>query len=150
MLIRAQMAFEEEESIAETCTWLAQAELNNKKCPKTKLYKEVLKARQCLKDGLYQEGERQLVGLLDSEYQAHAAFILGEHLFWRSPSTEEAVALLKIAVQDRPGFVKAWATMGFAYNKMGLKDKAQQSFSQCLEFEKDPERLAFYREQLAS
>ena len=96
-------------------------------------------------------GEDLLNTLTKSEeVGALAQYTLAHHLFWKNRNTELALDLLENLVQELPQFTKAWACLGFVYNKVGNKEKAQQAFGECLALENNPEKIRFYKQQIAS
>lgn len=151
LLLRAEIAFEESDQITEVSDWVKQAELCSKPSAALNDWKNLLKAKSALKEGDYELGQDILFSLLDSPHiNELAAYSLAHHLFWKNLDTQFAQELLEDLVSKRPQFVKAWACLGFVYNKQQFRDKAQLAFSQCLEFEKNPEKIKFYKQQFAS
>jgi tetratricopeptide (TPR) repeat protein len=150
-ILRAQIAFEQSDDPQEYKQWLKQAQL----CPSSDNalndWMKLTEAQSALKDGDYKTGEGLLHSLMDSEQVGNLAlYVLAHHLFWKNIDTKKALELLEDIVQDRPHFVKAWACLGFVYNKLNFKAKAQYAFGQCIEFESNPEKIKFYKQQLAS
>ncbi|MEM7646233.1 MAG: hypothetical protein AAF203_04940 [Pseudomonadota bacterium] len=150
-LLRAQIAFEQSGSKGDVMTWVQQAKMANPKCEKLQSWETLIEGVNCLDEGDYQKGETLLKTLSDNEEVAGLAqYQLAHHYFWRNIDGELSMAMLEDLCMNRPEFTKAWSCLGFVYNRLGMKDKAQEAFGLCLENETNPEKIAFYKQQLAS
>lgn len=102
-----------------------------------------------LRDGLYVSGEEKLGQILKEDPKnALALFLLGNHLLWKTGSTQEAIQHLEKAVELRPSFLKAWVSLAMAYKKNHLFVMAEQAFQQCLSLDPNPQQQNFYKTHL--
>ena len=149
--LRAKIAFEESDSIDECRDWVEQIRLNNGRTPVLKSWNKLLEGTQLLREGDYGTGSKILSSILDDSLVGlYSTYILAHHLFWKENNIEGALAYLKLITKERPYFVKAWACLGFVYNRLGNKTLSQEAFNQCLQLERNPTKIAFYKQQLAS
>ncbi|MCB0377947.1 MAG: hypothetical protein KDD33_05595 [Bdellovibrionales bacterium] len=150
-LLGAQVEFFKSEDIQKCCPWVKQAALNDPAHPEVIEWVRLLEAYQWLSEGDYQRGQRALQTLTyASVVESEARFILAHHLFWKNIDGARAIDLLEEVVLDHPNMNKAWACLGFAYNRSGFRSKAQEAFGICLQNETDPDKVALYKQQLAS
>ena len=150
-LLRAQIAYEQAENKAEIMAWVQQAKLCKSLSSEIICWDNLIHGQLAISEGDYFNGQIVLEELLENSDIGHLAqYELAQHLFWRNLDSQRAVALLEEVTQQRPEFIKAWSCLGFAYNKFGLKTKAQQAFGHCIELDSNPERLKLYQQQLAS
>lgn len=151
-LLRAQIAFEQSENLGEVMAWIQQAKLcQHLHAEDITHWDELMHGVQALKEGDYQAGENVLEALTEiNSVSVIARYRLAHHYFWKNINTEKALFLLEELCEERPEFLKAKSCLGFVYNKLGMKEKAQNAFAYCLERETNPERIKFYRQQLAS
>ncbi|MCJ8276159.1 MAG: hypothetical protein MJK18_04905, partial [Bdellovibrionales bacterium] len=134
-LMRAKIAFEQSDKESEYKDWIQQAKLCNSESELVKSWERLGEAQLALKEGDYQAGTVTLHNLLDDDMVGDlASYVLAHHLFWKSVDTNKALNILEELVENKPHFVKAWACLGFVYNKLQFKDKAQYAFGQCIEF----------------
>ena len=141
------------ESMDETIAWLKKARSNPDSGIRRKLlaWNTLIHAIFALKEGDYQKGEQVLEILMDEESVASIAkYKLAYHLFWKNIDEKRSCQMFEQICEQRPGLLKAWTCLGFIYNKMGLKEKAQRAFVHCLQRESNPERREFFKQQLAS
>ncbi len=150
-LLRAEVSYLEGDPMGDVMAWIQQAKLSEKLSPKVISWDELVYAQVAFSEGDYVNGQLILEKLMDNPDVGHfAKFELGYHLFWKNLDAERALQLLEEVTLEYPEFIKAWSCLGFAYNKFGMKTKAQEAFSQCIELDSDPERLKLYKQQLAS
>lgn len=150
-LLRAQIAFEQSENLGEVMAWIQQAKLCSNLSSDITHWDELMFGMTALKEGDYKKGESVLEQLTETPSVAIIAkYKLAHHLFWKSINTEKALFILEEVAHNRPEFVQAWSCLGFVYNKLSMKEKAQEAFMKCLEFETNPEKIQFYKQQLAS
>lgn len=151
-LLRAQIAFEQSDDPMEYIDWVKQAQLCSQAHQDLDSWNKLIRAQKALKEADYVSGQEVLEALIieGSSVSSLASYLLAHHLFWRNINTDRALDLLEEVTNKKSHFVKAWACLGFVYNKLQYKDKAQFAFGQCIEFESNPEKLKFYKQQLAS
>ena len=150
-LLRARIAYEESESIGEVMAWIQQAKICEPDCKKAQVWDQLVKARIALNEADYENGQLILEELIeDSEVMYMARYELAHHLFWKNLNIKRSVDLLENVTLQRPGFIKAWSCLGYAYNRMNMKAKAQQAFGHCIELDTNPERIKVYKQQIAS
>ncbi|MBY0314398.1 MAG: hypothetical protein K2Q26_02685 [Bdellovibrionales bacterium] len=102
-----------------------------------------------LRDGLYASCEEKLGELLKKDPKnAFALFLLGNHLLWKTGSTQEAIQHLEKAVELRPSFLKAWVSLAMAYKKNHLFVMAEQAFQECISLDPNPNQQSFYKTHL--
>ena len=150
-LLRAEVAYLQADNKGEIMAWVQQAKLCDTLSPSIVNWDELVYATTALAEGDYVNGQLILEKLMDCEHVAHLAqFELAHHLFWKNVDSERALDLLKDLTEAYPEFIKGWSSLGFAYNKFGMKELAQEAFAHCIELDSDPERLKLYKQQLAS
>lgn len=150
-LLRAEVAYLDAENKGEIMAWIQQAKLCKNLNADIIKWDELIYAQTALAEGEYVNGQLILEKLMDNERVGHLAqYELAHHLFWKNLDPERALMLLEELAKDFPDFIKVWSNLGFAYNKYGMKAKAQQAFAHCLELDSNPERLKLYKQQLAS
>lgn len=150
-VLRAKIALEENADLTDVHMWMKQARLNNKDSESVQEIDQLVGAMQDLQDGLYEQGKKALLELHESRSIGFlASFALGRHLLWKSQELDLSIYYLENAVRTKPLFKNAWESLGFAFNRNGQKGAAQEAFGKCIELETDPEKLSFYRQQLAS
>jgi len=150
-LLRAQVAFEECDGICEVKAWVKQAQFYKDHQPDSDEWNLLFLALNDLQDGDYNAGRLRLADLLDKDsVKQLAQYSLAHHLFWKNEDPQYALVLIEGLCAERPGFVKAWSLLGFICNRMGFKERAQEAFANCLKHETNPEKIEFYRQQLAS
>ena len=150
-LLRAHIAYQQNENQGEVMSWIQQARLANPKNISVKKWDLLYSAIRQVEEGDYQNGQRSLENLInDRDVGEMAQYQLAHHLFWRNIDMERAQSLLEELSKDRPEYSKALSCLGFVYNRLEMKEKAQEAFELCLETETNPERIAFYKQQIAS
>lgn len=150
-LLRAQIDFHQTDNFLAANDWLKQAKLCAKPSVEIQDWDNLKEGISAFAEGDYELGERTLSALVGTDAVGWIAqYRLAYHLFWKNINAEKAMFLLEDLTKQKPEFVKAWSCLGFVYNKMGLKEKAQIAFSRCLEKETNPDRIEFYKQQLAS
>ena len=157
-LVGVQVVFEQSESMEEMFAWLEQAKLHGTKVHGDLQSKDLflweifIHTLLALREGAYKKGQSVLETLIHEESVAVIAkYKLAYHLFWKNIDVERACHILEEVCENRQGFIKAWCCLGFVYKKMGLTEKAHETFSHCLSLHKtDAERRKFYKQQLAS
>lgn len=150
-LLRAEVASLEGDNKGEVMAWVQQAKFCKQLTQNVIAWDELIYAQTALADGDYVNGQLILEKLIENPVISHIAqYELAYHLFWKNLDSERAISLLEGLTKDFPEFVKAWSCLGFAYNRFGMKAKAQEAFAQCLELDSDPERVKIYKQQLAS
>lgn len=150
-LLRAQIAFEESEEFHQVQAWIRQAEMVSSDHTDLDSWLQWENAHLALKEGDHEQGENELRKLLTkASVRQLAQYSLAHHLFWKNKDIPQALNLIEDLCEERPGFIKAWSLMGFIYNRLGRKTEAQEAFAHCLEHETRPEKIEFYRQQLAS
>lgn len=150
-LLRAQVSYLQADNRGEVMAWVQQAKLCENLSPTIIQWDELVYATTALAEGDYINGQLILEKLVEDPNIGHLAqFELAQHLFWKNIDPERALVLLEETTKDFPQFIKAWSCLGFAYNKYGMKEKAQMAFAQCLEIDSCPERTKIYKQQLAS
>jgi len=150
-LLRAQIAWEDETGLNPAKTWLKQALLNNPDCQQSKAFSDLLDIQDDLADGLYQESmERLKTHLENTTTEMFAHFLIGRHLLLKTQNVSTSIFHLESALQLKPAFKKCWEALGFAFNRSGQKVAAQKAFARCIELETNPEKVNFYKQQLAS
>lgn len=150
-LLRAQVAFEECKDFSEVQAWLKQAQHCKGHHPDSDEWNLLFLALNDLQEGDYSTGRSRLTELLDKDsVKQLAQYSLAHHLFWKNEDPQYALQLTEELCLERPGFVKAWSLLGFICNRMGFKERAQEAFANCLKHETNPEKIEFYRQQLAS
>lgn len=150
-LLRAEVAYLQAENRGEVMAWVQQAKMCKNLTQTIVRWDELVFAITALNEGDYVEGQLILEKLMGEPSVGHlAAYELAQHLFWKNLDTERALTLLEDVACDFPEFIKVWSCLGFAYNRFGMKTKAQEAFALCLELDKNPERLKLYKQQLAS
>lgn len=150
-LLRAQIAFHSSDNFNEATEWVKQSKLCQKLDEEIHHWDSLHQGITAFKEGDYQLGEKVLSSLLEIESVGWIAqYKLAYHLFWKNINGEVALHLLEDLTKTKSEFVKAWSCLGFVYNKSGQKEKAQTAFSRCLEKETNPDRIEFYKQQLAS
>lgn len=113
--------------------------------------KNILQARQDLRDGLYSQGEATLRALLSNQtLNAYALFVLAHHLLWKNGPESEAIELFERCLALRPHFLKARLDLAMAYKKAHLLAKADAAFLECLRLDTNVENHPFYRQHLQS
>lgn len=102
-------------------------------------YLELLHAKANLCHGRNDAGEGALKNILQrNPHNAHAAFLLGSHLFWVEGETRAALVHLERAVKNRPNFLRALACLAALYREMGAVPQARKLFQRCAALEKEP------------
>ncbi len=150
-LLRAEVAYLEGETTGEIMAWVQQAKLCPKLCSNVLRWDELIHGQTLLKEGDYVNGQMILEKLIeDDTVGPMAQQELAHHLFWKNLDCERALMLLEDLTKSHPSFLKAWTCLGFAYNKFGMKQKAQEAFGHCITLDSNPERLKLYKQQLAS
>lgn len=150
-LLRAQVAYEQADNFGEVMAWVQQAKHCPKKSPAIASWDSLVEGIQALKEGDYDKGQKVLSEFEpESELYRIAQYEMAHHLFWRNIDQKHALHILETLCEERPEYIKAWSCLGFVYNRLGHKGKAQEAFGHCLELETDPEKITFYRQQLAS
>ena len=150
-LLRAQVAFEECEDFGEVKAWVEQAQFCKGHQPDSDEWNSLFQALNDLQEGDYTNGRQRLTELLDKDSVKQVAqYSLAHHLFWKNEDPQYALQLIEELCEQRPGFVKAWSLLGFICNRVGFKERAQEAFANCLKHETNPEKIEFYRQQLAS
>jgi predicted Zn-dependent protease len=149
--LRAQVAFESCEDFQEIEAWIEQGQLTPKRNPDSQEWAALYNALIDLKEGDYNSGTQSLQNLLEKDsVKQIAQYALAHHLFWKNIDPKKALEIIEDLCEQRPGFVKAWSLLGFVANRLGFKEKAQEAFAQCLKHETNPDKILFYRQQLAS
>lgn len=150
-LLRAELAYLRADNKGEILAWVQQAKLCENLSQSIIAWDELIYAQIALAEGDYVNGQLILEKLCENQEVGHLAqFELAQHLFWKNLDCDRAVTLLQEVTKMVPEFIKAWACLGFAYNKFGMKSKAQQAFGHCIELDSNPERLKIYKQQIAS
>jgi tetratricopeptide (TPR) repeat protein len=150
-LLRAEVAMLQSDPNGEVLAWVQQAKMCKKLSTDVIIWDELAHAQSMISEGDYLNGQLILEKLMESERIGHLAqFELAYHLFWKNLDAERALQLLEDVTQSHPEFVKAWSCLGFVFNRFGLKTQAQQAFAHCIELDSNPERIKFYKQQLAS
>lgn len=150
-LLRAEVAYLHGDNKGEILAWIQQAKLCGQLSQKIVHWDELVYAQTAITEGDYINGQLILEKLMESSEVGHLAqFELAYHLFWKNLDSERAIDLLETVTVDYPDFVKAWSCLGFAYNKFGMKTKAQEAFAHCIQLDTNPERLKIYKQQFAS
>lgn len=150
-LLRAEVAYLKADNKGEIMAWVQQAKLCDTLSPAIVKWDELVYATTAISEGDYVNGQLILEKLMESDDVAHLAQLeLAHHLFWKNVDSERALELLKDLTDAYPEFIKAWSSLGFAYNKFGMKELAQEAFAHCIELDSDPERVKIYKQQLAS
>lgn len=150
-LMRAEVAVLQGDPKGEVMAWVQQGKLCENLSTEVIAWDELIYGQNAIAEGDYVNGQLILEKLIENKNVGHLAqFELAYHLFWKNLDVERALTLLEEVTHDFPEFIKAWSCLGFAYNKFGMKTKAQEAFSHCIELDSDPERLKFYKSQLAS
>ena len=113
-------------------------------------YLEILIAKGNLKAGKGDAGEEELKNILRrSPKNAHAAFLLGSHLFWVEKDHQAGLIYLEKAVRHRPNFLRANACLASLYKQIGSEALARKLFQKCISLEKDSSMKDFFK-KLAS
>jgi tetratricopeptide (TPR) repeat protein len=150
-LLRAQIAFEQGENLGEVMSWVQQARLCDISSNDLLYWDQMMNGILCLKEGDYLRGEEILSSLFGEEsVSTIARYSLANHYFWKSRDDKMALSILEELTHERPSFILAKSCLGFLYNKLGMKEKAQIAFAYCLRFETNPEKIKLFKEQLAS
>jgi tetratricopeptide (TPR) repeat protein len=151
-LLRAEVAYFRGENLGEVMAWVQQARLCPVSNDELDLWEKLNQATTALKEGDAIQGQIDMEQLIaDEGVVSHLAqFELSYHLFWKNIDAERALQMLSELTKEHPEFLQAWSCLGFAYNKFGMKIRAQQAFAQCLELDSNPDRLKIYKQQLAS
>lgn len=150
-LLRARISYEEGEALGEVMSWIQQAKICNKNSSELKVWNKLIKARIAMNEGDPTNGQKILEDLIEKSEVMHLArYELAHHLFWRNLNIARATDLLENVTLERPTFVKAWSCLGYAYNRLNLKTKAQLAFGQCIELDTNPDRIKVYKQQIAS
>lgn len=151
-LLRAQLAFCQNENEEEMLDWIQQATW----CTKAENHAVeawcfLVRALKDLKDGDYSSAEELLKMLVAQEDVGTVAqYYLAYHYFWKNIDLEQSLFLLEELCHQNKELVKAWSCLGFVYNRLGLQQKAQMAFSHCLQHETNPEKIELYKQQLVS
>lgn len=150
-ILRAQVAIEMGEEHGEVLAWLQQARLSEKTIEPIEPWDQFVEAQLALKEGDYELGQKVLEVLFNfSGVSTYAKLELAQHLFWKNINVERAVQILEEVTYERPAFIKAWSSLGYAYSRLGDKEKAQEAFGQCIELDSDPKRIEVYKQLIAS
>ena len=149
-LLRARMAFEEE-NLQECKEWMQQAQWAENPSEHTEDFAQLLKAMDDLEDGIYKMGVQVLDSLCEKDrVSSYAHLILGKHFLWRANSPALAIHHLTLSLETLDDHTPVWANLGYAHDRKGEKEQAQQCFAKCLELEQNPEKKKFYQQLLAS
>ncbi len=150
-LLRAQVALERGDDQGEVLAWLQQARMCAKQVESVEPWDQLIEGKLALKEGDYQHGQKVLEVLQNFEQVAtYAKMELAHHLFWRNINPTRAILLLEEVTYERPGYVQAWSCLGYAYGRLGDKEKAQEAFGHCIELDSNPNRIKIYKQLIAS
>tara|TARA_B110001454_G_scaffold218991_1_gene248976 strand:- start:10057 stop:10752 length:696 start_codon:yes stop_codon:yes gene_type:complete len=112
-------------------------------------YIEFIDAKNMLKKGYDDNGERQLKSILrrsPKHLQAH--FLLGTHLFWIDEQTQQAIPHLETCVRLAPNHLRSWGCLGAIYRKLGNSQLAKAAFKRCIELETNVTMKSFFEKQI--
>ncbi len=150
-ILRAQVAIEMGEEQGEVLAWLQQAQLCKKAVETLEPWNQLIEAKLALKEGDYNLGQKMLEVLSNfQDIGIYAKLELAQHLFWKNINVDRAITLLEDITFERPTFIKAWSCLGYAYNRIDEKEKAQESFGHCIELDSNPKRIEIYKQLIAS
>lgn len=150
-LLRAQIAFEQSDSLQEVMAWVQQAKLAGHKCDDVAQWDQLMVGVAALKDGDYELGMTSLEKLVETySVSTIARYYLAHHYFWKNINAQKALIILEELCEERPGFLQAKSCLGFVYGRLGMKTLSQDAFAYCLKRETNPDRIEFYKQQLAS
>jgi tetratricopeptide (TPR) repeat protein len=112
-------------------------------------YMDIVELRSQLKKGINDSAEVELRNLVRrSPGNVHGHFILGTHIFWMDEQPLSALLHLETCVRLAPNFLRAWGCLGAIYKKIGNVPFALSAFKRCLEIEKDPYMIDFFKKEL--
>ena len=150
-LMQARIAYQSNEPTETVESWVKQAQMTLQGEATIQPWNQLLVGIKALKEGDYDNGVKLLEGLFDDDQVGvKARFEVAYHLFWRNINREGALILLEEIVKERPSFIRAWSCLGFVYNRLGEKHKAQEAFGHCIALDSHPERIKVYKQQIAS
>lgn len=146
VLLYAKILLETEAPSSKMRAILQKAQMTHADNAELAEYLELVSAKALLKQGREDAGEVELKNILRrSPANAHAAFLLGSHLFWVEKDARAGLVYLEKAVRARPNFLRALACLAALYREMGAEAQARKLFQRCVALEGEPVMKDFFR-----